>query len=221
MLPQSRDEEGTLRVPPVGIASIPLKREPPVKHTSALAALVVAAVSLSSLPVAAQDLTPAANRGDREIHRMHDGSGPGMGRGAGGILGLVCSERGAEALEIAFVRMDHRLELTDTQQPLFDTLKSKALTTQTSFADDCAAARPERTADERPDLLEGFKARLKIEEARVAALTAVLPDFEAFYASLTDQQKADLMPRMGRGDRDDAPGRDGPGRHMRLPAPGR
>ena len=194
-----------------------------MKHTSALAALVVAAVSLSSLPVAAQDLTPAANRGDREIHRtiMHDGSGPGMGRGAGGILGLVCSERGAEALEIAFVRMAHRLELTDTQQPLFDALKSKALTTQTSFADDCAAARPDRTAQERPDLLEGFKARLKVEEARVAALTAVLPDFEAFYASLTDQQKADLMPRMGRGDREDGPGRDGMGRHMRLPAPGR
>ena len=194
-----------------------------MKHTSALAALVVAAVSLSSLPVAAQDITPAANRGDREIHRaiMHDGGGPGMDRGAGGILGLVCSERGAEALEIAFVRMAHRLELTDTQQPLFDALKSKALTTQTSFADDCAAAHPDRTADQRPDLLEGFKARLKVEEARVAALTAVLPDFEAFYASLTDQQKADLMPRMGRGDRDDGPGRDGMGRHMRLPALGR
>ena len=66
-----------------------------------------------------------------------------------------------------------------------------------------------------------FEARLKLEEARVAALTAVLPDFEAFYASLTDQQKADLMPRMGRGDREDGPGRDGMGRHMRLPAPGR
>jgi hypothetical protein len=189
-----------------------------VKHTTALAALVVAAVSLASLPVAAQDLTPTANRGDREMHRtiIRDGGGPGMGRGAG-ILGLVCSEDGAERLEIAFVRMSHDLDLTDAQQPLFDALKSKALTTQTSFADECAAARPDRTADERPDLLEGFKARLQIEEARVAALNAVLPEFEAFYASLTDEQKADLMPRMGRGDRDDGPGREAPGRN----APGR
>src|SRR5690242_10069619 len=78
----------------------PAEREPPVKHTTALAALVIAATSLASLPVAAQDLAPAADRGDREIHRniVRDG-GPGMGRGAGGILGLVCSEDGAERLE--------------------------------------------------------------------------------------------------------------------------
>ena len=194
-----------------------------MKHTTALAALVVAALSLASLPVAAQDLTPTANRGDREVHRtiIRDGGGPGMGRGAGGVLGLVCSEHGAEALEVAFVRLSHRVELTDAQQPLFDALKAKALTTQTSFADDCAAARPDRTANERPNLLEGFKAGLKIEEARLAALNSVLPDFEAFYASLTDEQKADMMPRIARDHRGDAPGRDAPGRNMRLPAPGR
>lgn len=199
-----------------------------MKHTTALAALVVAAVSLASLPVAAQDLTPTANRGDREVHRtiVHDGAGPGFGHRGGNLLGLVCSEDGAEALEIAFVRLSHRIELTDAQQPLFDALKAKALTTQTSFADECAAARPDRTASERPDLLEGFKAGLKIEEARLAALNTVLPEFEAFYASLTDEQKASLMPRMDRGQRGDgpgrdAPGRDAPGRNMRLPAPGR
>lgn len=200
-----------------------------MKHSVALAALVVTSISLMALPIAAQDQTvPVAQKADREIHRtvMRDG---GMGRG-GGFLGLVCSDRGAEALEIAFVRLSHRLELTAEQQPLFDTLKTKALTTQTSFADQCQAAMPDRSADARPDLLEGLKARLAVEEAQLTAMNAILPDFEAFYASLTDAQKADMLPprmgmdgngpgdRMGRGDHD---GRNAPGRNFRLPAPGR
>ena len=134
------------------------------------------------------------------------------------------------ALEIAFVRWSHRLELTTEQQPLFDALKTKALTTQTSFADDCQAAMPDRTADAKPDLLEGLKARLAIEEAKLTAMNAVLPDFEAFYGSLTDAQKADLMPQGmgprhgGPGDRmgrDDGADRNAPGRSLRAPAPGR
>lgn len=194
-----------------------------MKHTTALAALVVAAVSLASLPVVAQELTPAANRGDREVHRIviREGGGP---RGGAGILGLVCSPGGAEALDVAFVRLSHRLDLTDAQQSLFDALRSKALTTQTDFADDCAAARPDRTAEDKPDMLERFKAGLAVQEARLAAMTAVLPDFEAFYASLTDEQKDSLQPRRMMRDRGldrDAPGREAPGRTHRLPAPGR
>ena len=51
-------------------------------------------------------------------------------------------------------------------------------------------------------------------------------DFEAFYGSLTDEQKADLMPRMGdrdgdRSGRGDGHDRNGPGRQHRMPAPGR
>jgi len=203
-----------------------------VKHTVALAALVVTSMSLVALPAFAQDTTtttPAVQKADREIHRVVNRDA-GPGRGAGGILGLVCSDNGAEALEIAFVRWSHALELTTEQQPLFDALKTKALTTQTSFADECKAALPDRTADAKPDLLERLKARLTIQEAELTAMNAILPDFEAFYGSLTDAQKADLMPRgfgqhdngpgdrMGRGDGDD---RGGPGRSLRGPAPGR
>jgi hypothetical protein len=191
-----------------------------VKHSVALAALVATSISLVALPTFAQDQTvPVARKGDREVHRtiMRDA---GPGRGAG-ILGLVCSSNGAEALEIAFVRLSHSLELTAEQQPLFDALKSKALTTQTGFADECQTAMPDRTADTRPDLLERLKSGLAVEEARLTAMNAILPDFEAFYSSLTDAQKADLLPggdRMGRGDRDD---RNAPGRSLRGPAPGR
>ena len=201
-----------------------------MKHSVALAALVATSMTLVALPAFAQDTTttPVAQKNDRQIHRMVNRDA-GPGRAGGSILGLVCSDRGAEALEIAFVRWSHALDLTAEQQPLFDALKTKALTTQTSFADDCQAAMPDRTADTKPDLLEGLKARLAIEEAKLTAMNEILPDFEKFYASLTDEQKADLMPRgfgrhdgpgdrMGRGD---GPGRDAPGRTLRGPAPGR
>jgi hypothetical protein len=199
-----------------------------VKHSVTLAALVAASLSLVALPSLAQDTTAAVQKADRQIHRMVNRDA-GPGRGAGGILGLVCSDNGAEALEIAFVRWSHALELTAEQQPLFDALKAKALTSQTSFADQCQAARPDRSADAKPDLLEGLKARLAIEEARLTAMNALLPDFEAFYGSLTDAQKAKLMPRLdrqgnGHGDRMGRGGgqdRGGPGRMLRMPAPGR
>jgi hypothetical protein len=195
-----------------------------MKHSVALAALVATSMSVITLPALAQDTTaPAVQKADRQIHRMvNREAGPGRGE----VLNLICSDRGAEALEIAFVRWSHALDLTAEQQPLFDALKTKALTTQTSFADDCQAAMPDRTADAKPDLLDGLKARLAIEEAKLTAMNEILPDFEKFYSSLTDEQKADLMPRgfgqhgdrMGRGD---GPGRDAPGRMFRMPAPGR
>lgn len=203
-----------------------------MKHTTALAALIVAATGLTALPVMAQDTTPVHDRSNREIHRtiIRDSGGPA----GGGLLRLVCSENGAEALEIHFVRLSHRLDLTDAQTPLFDALKASALTAQTGFADTCAANLPDRSAAATPDMLERLKAGLAIEEARLSALNEVMPDFEAFYTSLTDDQKSGLMPRMGRGmgkaeggdrgmrsDRGDRSDRDAPGRTNRAPAPGR
>jgi hypothetical protein len=201
-----------------------------VKHSVALAALVATSMSLVALPVFAQDQNvEVAQKADRQIHRnmMREGDGPGRGAG---ILGLVCSDRGAEALEIAFVRMSHQVELTAEQQTLFDALKTKALTTQTSFADNCQSALPATTDTAKPDMVERLKSRLEIEQARLTAMNALLPDLEAFYGSLTDEQKASFMPggmgprdggpgdRMGRGDHND---RNAPGRTLRGPAPGR
>lgn len=199
-----------------------------MKHSIALAALVVTSIGLSALPATAQDqTTPVAQKSDREIHRVMRDAGPGRGGPMGaGILGLVCAPRGAEALEIAFVRLSHNVELTAEQQTLFDAFKTKALTTQTSFADQCQAAMPDTAADTMPDLVERLKSRLAVDEARLTAMNAILPDFEAFYGSLTDEQKASLMPRMGdrdgdRAGRGDGNDRNGPGRQFRHQAPGR
>jgi len=177
----------------------------------ALAALVATSMSAIALPVLAQDTTPVAAKWDRQAHRpaqppIHNGRGLARGAGAGGLFALVCSDRGAEALEVGLVRIAHRLDLTEAQKPLFDALKTTALTTQTSFADTCKAALPAQADATRPDLLERLKSGLRLEQARLSAMNSVLPDFEAFYTSLTPAQKADLMPargdRSGHGPRD-------------------
>lgn len=196
-----------------------------MKHSIALAALVATTLGFTAVPVLAQDAGPVAVKADRQVHRIIRNGGPGFGAG---ILGLVCSDRGAEELEVALVRLSHRLDLTATQQPLFDAFRTTALTSQTSFADACATAMPDQSADAAaPDLVDRLKSGLALEQARLEAMNAVLPDFEAFYSSLTDEQKADLLPRRGmwmmfddHGGAD-RPDRGGPDRGLRAPAPGR
>jgi hypothetical protein len=122
----------------------------------------------------------------RNVHRSQ--------MGLGGLVNVACSPRGAEALEIAFVRVSYRLDLTATQQPLFDDLKTAALDAQKDFADTCQAARPDRTAA-TADPLAAYKARIAVASAHLDALNTVMPKFEAFVGSLDDAQKAKLMPQ--------------------------
>jgi hypothetical protein len=170
-----------------------------------------------ALPALAQGAAPAPARqmqnGPR--HFAPDrGAMPDRGMGPGGMLVLACSDKGSEALEIALVRMSHRLDLTADQQKLFDTFRSKALTTETSFIDTCKASRPSAETGARPDALARMKAGLAIEQARLTALGEVLPDFETLFNSLTDAQKASLLPHhgvdrgMGRWGRHDGMGRN-------------
>lgn len=163
-----------------------------------------------------QGMGPGMGPGQRfdEARRNFPGARPG-GNGAmaglgGPLLNLACSNRGAEALEIAFVRLSYRLDLTADQQKLFDALKTSALTAQTSYSDQCQSMKPDRSADKsaRPDFLERMKDRLSLGQARLDAMNKLMPDVEAFYASLTDEQKARLEPGMpGRGQRPPVVGR--------------
>jgi hypothetical protein len=202
------------------------QRSPTMKtSTTALAALLTAALgSTAIVPAAyaqsADDQVVIDQQVALDEVAFHPNGRDDRRGGPGGLLDLVCSPDGAEALEIALVRLDHRLDLTTAQQPLFDKLKASALTQQTAFADKCATARPDKNADTKPDLVERMKTRLTIDGARVEALTALLPDIEAFFGSLTDAQKAKLFPERGERmmkfrmmHRDDGPGHDGPGRH--------
>jgi Spy/CpxP family protein refolding chaperone len=178
--------------------------------TSTSAAVIFATLSLGAIAPAAfaQDQAPQAGPEGAprlEHFRAHDHDGPGRDRIRGGMRGglvqLVCAEQGAERLEHLFVSLSYRLDLTPEQAPLFDALKTSALTAQTSFSDTCASIRPAagETA-EVPNLVERLENRIKIDEARIAALSDVLPSLEAFYNGLTDeqQQKLDAPAQMRR-----------------------
>jgi len=105
-------------------------------------------------------------------------------------------------MERRFDRLAERLKLTDEQQTLYYAFMTSALTAQTDLADKCADLRPAAAADgqkrERPDLLARMESRLRFDEARLAAMNTVFPDFKVFYGSLSDDQKSDLFPGRGR-----------------------
>ena len=203
-------------------------------RTTALATVLALAVGTGGLMPAALAQTPPDPQSKTDVQhrpqphapaahnrRPGDAAGNrfGAGRGAG-MLELACSDRGAKGIEVMLVRLSHRLQLTDQQQPLFDTLKAEALTAQQDFAAACTAARgdvapttgnkgtaaqpsPSTSTDSdapgNPDLVARLRMQLAIESARVEALQSVLPSLQAFYDSLTDTQKSSLMPqRQGR-----------------------
>jgi len=159
---------------------------------AAAIAAIVASVGLSAF-------TPAMAAGPRDNqlrpHPMMDFRAGADGRFQ--FAQFTCAPKAADRMERRFDKLADRLKLTDEQKKLYDAFMTSALTAQTDFADKCAdiaparATRAERT--ERPDLLERMEMRLKLDEARLTAMNAVYPDFKAFYASLSEQQQADLF----------------------------
>ncbi|MGV3651383.1 MAG: Spy/CpxP family protein refolding chaperone [Devosia sp.] len=200
----------------------------------ALAAVAVVAMALGAVPAAqAHDFGQGRNF-DRHDQMRGDARGPGramrgerhgpgmqmqgMGR-AGMLVSFSCAPRAAERLEVGLVRLSHRLDLTDTQQPLFDAFRTSALTAQTGLADSCETLRPDpaaQTAAPAADPVQSVRDRLSVESARIAAIESVLPDYEALVNSLTPEQSALLGPRQRvgqmRGER--AEGRGGWQRHQ-------
>jgi len=114
--------------------------------------------------------------------------------GPGGLIGLLCSNNGAQHLETMLDRLSARLSLTDDQKPLFDAFKTAALTAETGYADACTPAGKTARSSDLLAMLEQHQDNLK---AYVAAMDSVMPSLEAFYNSLSDDQKADLMPHRG------------------------
>lgn len=165
--------------------------------TTAAAALVAALGLATASGAFAQDRGPRDGAGFDPRHEMmamqaQDGDGPHQMGGRGGLLQLGCSEHGAERLEHVFVSLSYNLDLTAEQTPLFDALKTAALTAQTGLADVCDAAYPATGQAKAPSIVERVETGIKLDEARIVALSDVLPELEAFYDSLTDEQKARL-----------------------------
>lgn len=173
-------------------------------HSAAAIAAIVASIGLTAFsPAMAHDVKEAR---DTRSDRMLDFRAGAEGRFQ--FVNFSCAPRAADRMERRYDRLAERLKLTPEQQGLYDTFMTSALTAQTELADKCADIRPERAGRAeralRPDLLDRMEGRLKLDEARLAAMNAVFPDFRAFYGSLTDEQKADLFPA-GRGDHHNRP----------------
>ncbi|MET0438987.1 MAG: Spy/CpxP family protein refolding chaperone [Devosia sp.] len=181
----------------------------------ALMAVVATAIGLSAVaPAMAQ---PAPQAPDAAVtqedaapgNQAFRPQGGGPRQQGGGAAGFFDFSRGGEGIEIALVRLSHRLDLTTEQQALFDTLKTSALSAAEDFATATEGLRPTPPAEGEepamPDVAQRLETRIAVEKAHVAALEAVQPSVAAFFDSLTDEQKAELMP---------APGEHGPrGQH--------
>lgn len=185
--------------------------------TKAIIALMAGVIGLGAIaPAMAQ---PAPQAPDAAIAQNADrpaghdlrphGGGP---RGFGGFFDFA---RGGEGIEVALVRLSHRIDLTEEQTALLDTLKTSALAAAEDFATATDGLRPApATEDETraiPSIAERLENRIALERAHQAALEAVQPAAAAFFDSLTDEQKAQLMPQ--RGDHRGGPG----GEHQQGP----
>lgn len=212
---------------------------------TAIVALMTVSVGLAAAaPALAQEGQPRfgqhlQNQGPGP-HQHGHGQRPGNdGPGRGGLLGgLLEFGPNSERLELALVRLSHRLELTSEQKTLLESFRTSALAAQAEFSGVLDATRPatpdaRTTPTERPDLVARLDQRIALEKAHVDALTAVQPSFEAFFASLTDAQKAQLQPQrnhrdgwQGRGGKGHGPMGNGPmgngpmGQHAKPPMPG-
>lgn len=177
------------------------------RTTTTIAALLVATIATGAVVPAIAQNTASNDRPQAQQQRGGDGEGFRMRRngqhdrmqmrrgGAGQILALVCSEKGADRLEHMLLNIEQRTDPTADQQALFDTFEASAIQAQTDFAAACATARPDPEQAEATDLVDRIGARLEIQQAHLDAMSAVLPDFEAFYDSLSDEQKQAMQPR--------------------------
>ena len=187
-------------------------------RTAAVAALV-AAIGLTTFAPAASAAPPTSRPAERggiqggpmQQHNLDFRNNVGSGRFE--LVDLRCGTAAADRMDRRLDRITDRLELTADQEALYETFRTSALAAQTAFADTCATLRP-ASAEQPADPIAAIETRLKIDEARVASLAAVLPDLRAFYDSLTDEQKAGFMPqRMARGQEGQGYGKPGSGRH--------
>lgn len=157
-------------------------------------------------------------------HFAHGGGGGGLlGLGFGGPQGRICRGDSAEFADIMLVRLEHRVKPTDDQKAAFDEFKAATRTAAAKLSEGCPK-KPEPTANgERPTRtpLERLAQTQAGLEASLDALKTYRPAAEKFYAALSDEQKAKLAPRRGKGDwkRHRGPDKGEPGPDKEAPAP--
>lgn len=172
--------------------------------TSALAVAIVGTIATAPV-VAQQSGTPPATPPAAGAPGPGSGAGPGYGPGRGygwgpgmmmgpGMMGWggrggmggfagMCDPRGAGLAEWRMKRIERLIKPNEAQRKALDDLR----TASTKAAETIAAACPRdfpASASARMELME------KRLEAMLTAMKTVRPAFDAFYVTLTDEQKA-------------------------------
>lgn len=120
--------------------------------------------------------------------------GPGM---MGGMMGrhgygAMCNPAMAGFAEWRADRLADQIKLTDTQRAKFDEFKAAAVKSGEAMRGACAADVP-KTIVGRAEAME------KRMDTMLQAIKTVRPALEAFYATLTDEQKSKLDSTQGQG----------------------
>lgn len=115
--------------------------------------------------------------------------GPGM-MGPGGF-GRMCGPRAAGFAEWRVERMERVLKLTDEQRAKFDEFRTASNKAAETMRSNC----PDEVPATMPGRMEAMEKRM---DAMLQAIRTVRPSLDAFYATLTDEQKAQLDVRSGR-----------------------
>ena len=152
-----------------------------LKKNAASSLLAMCALATLSLVTVAEAQPYGPGRGDR------GGSGFMMGPGMMDRhhFGRICSPRSAGLAEWRLDRLERVVKPTDAQRAKFDEFKAAS----TKAAE---AMRAACTTDVPTTMVGRMEATEKRLDATLQAVKTVRPALEAFYATLSDEQKANL-----------------------------
>ena len=154
------------------------------------AALAVAGLILAA-PVIAQQIGPGPDNppaaGGSDYGPRGYGWGPGMRMGPGMMgwsgMGAMCDPGAAGLAEWRMERIERLINPTEAQRAALNELRAASSKAAATIAAACPREFP-----------TGASARLELMEKRLdamlAAIKTVRPAFDAFYATLNDEQKA-------------------------------
>jgi LTXXQ motif family protein len=157
-----------------------------LKHKGASRLFAVVALATVSLTAVAE-AQPSDRGRDGDRHMM---MGPGMMERH--EFGRLCSPRAAGFAEWRLDRLERTVKPTDAQRAKLDEFKAAS----NKAAEAMRAACPADVPTSMVGRVEAMEKRL---EAMLQAVKTVRPAFEAFYATLSDDQKANLNTRPRRG----------------------
>lgn len=170
-----------------------------MKHRKGLLTGFALAIGLVAIQFVSPVLAQPGPGGGPGMGHGWSGPGPGMMMGpwamGGGMMRNMCSPRGIGFAEWRTARIERLIKPTDEQKAKLEDFRKATEKAAESMRASCPADAPANPA-----------ARLEFMEKRIeamhAAIKTVRPAFDAFYSSLTDEQKARFGgagPRGGRG----------------------